>query len=60
MYEKFKIMQTAAEQIGTIQNIAVHEDDKIWSDGVKISGTTADGSEFDLELTIKAKETAHE
>lgn len=56
MYEKFKILQAAAEQIGTIQNIAVHEGDRIWSDGVKISGTTADGSEFDLELTVKEKE----
>lgn len=60
MYEKFKILQGAAEQIGTIQNIAVHEGNRIWSDGVKISGVTADGSEFELELTIKAKEADHE
>ena len=60
MYKKFKVLQTAAELIGTIQNIAVHESDRIWPDGVKISGATDDGSEFELELTITKKETAHE
>lgn len=60
MYEKFKILQAAAEQIGTVKNITVHEGDRIWSDGVKISGVTADGPEFELELTINAKEADHE
>lgn len=60
MYEKFKVLQAAAEQIGTIQNITVRKGDRIWPDGVKISGITADGSEFELELTITKKETDHE
>lgn len=60
MYEKFKILQAAAEQMGTIKNIVVHEGDRIWSDGVKISGTTVDGIEFELELSITMEDPENE
>lgn len=60
MYEKFKILQAAAEQIGTIQNIAVHENDAIWGNCVRIFGATADGHRFDMEFIVHTKEADHE
>ena len=53
MYENFKILQTAMERIGQIQNVKIHTTDKFWGNKVHISGITAEGSEFELELTIK-------
>lgn len=60
MYEIFKVMLEAAEQIGEIMGAEVSTDSAYFGNRVKISGTTADGSEFELELTVKAKETDHE
>ena len=53
MYENFKILQTAMERIGQIQNVEIHTADKFWGNKVHISGITAEGSKFELELTIK-------
>ena len=53
MYEYLKMLQPAAECIGNIEDIRVSSNDKYWGNQVKISGTTAEGKIFELELVIR-------
>lgn len=53
MYDFLKILQTAAESVGIIEDVRMCSNDKYWGNQVKISGTTNSGQTFELELTIK-------
>lgn len=53
MYAHLKTMLSAAETLGQIQKVRQTTKDRYYGDGIEISGTTADGREFTLELTIK-------
>ena len=60
MYEYYKDMLAIADRIGAVKHSELYTNDEFWGNRSKVSGITADGSEFWMELTIKAKEADHE
>lgn len=58
MYKYLKMLQAVVEEIGEVKSVQLYDGDKIWRDGIRIKGETADGKCFELELTvIKAGDT---
>lgn len=55
MYKHLKSMIGAAESVGNIKSVRQTEEDRFYGNEIKITGTTEDGKEFELELTIREK-----
>lgn len=58
MYDKLKLLQPVAEQIGKVEKLTMHKNEEYFPDSVKYKGVTDDGKEWELELTIKEKSNA--
>lgn len=55
MYKYLKNMLSAAETVGEVVTVRQSVKGTYTGDEIRIFGTTAEGKEFELELTIKEK-----
>lgn len=55
MYKHLKNMLSAAETVGEVVTVRQSVKGSYTDDEIRICGTTAEGKEFELELTIREK-----
>lgn len=53
MYDHLKSLLPVAEQFGDITDVHCSKGCDVWGSRVKISGETATGKRFELELTVR-------